>query len=107
LNAVKTHQDKDFLGTREILPDGSRGKYTFKTYKEVLELCTRLGSGIVNLDLAPILNEYKDINIRPICIYSKNREEWIDLDLTGSLYGFTIVPIYDTLGIEAVEFIFN
>lgn len=104
---MKSHADKAFLGTRELLEDGSRGEYKFKTYTEILDITSRLGSGVINLDLAPLVSDYKDISIRPLCIYSKNREEWIDLDLTASLFGFTVIPIYDTLGMDSVEFIFK
>lgn len=107
MNAVRKFGDKGVLGTREVLPDGSRGNYIFKSFNEIKKLCTRLGSGIVNLDLAPLINDYEDVSIRPICIYSKNREEWVDIDLTSTLYGFTVIPIYDTLGMESVNFIFE
>ncbi len=33
-------------------------------------------------------------------IFSKNREEWAITDVANCLYGFTIIPLYDTLGIK-------
>ncbi len=33
-----------------------------------------------------------------IGIFAKNRKEWGMLDITTALYGFTMVPLYDTLG---------
>jgi Long-chain acyl-CoA synthetases (AMP-forming) len=107
LNSVKSRPDKQFLGTRETLPDGTRGPYKFKTYQEVLELCTKVGSGIVNLELAPTIDTINQVNLRLVAVYSKNREEWVELDLACSLYGLTIVPIYDTLGPDSVEYIFQ
>lgn len=38
-------------------------------------------------------------------IWAKNREEWVFTDMACALYGFTSVPIYDTLGEQAVTFI--
>jgi long-subunit acyl-CoA synthetase (AMP-forming) len=38
-------------------------------------------------------------NMKLVGIFSKNRYEWIVADLACVLYGMTIVPLYDTLGI--------
>ena len=107
LNTAKKNSTRPFLGTREILSDGKLGKYKFKTYGEVLEICKHVGSGIVNLNLAPTINEYQNMNLNFIAVYAKNREEFAELDVACSLYGITLVPIYDTLGPEAVEFTFS
>jgi long-chain acyl-CoA synthetase len=40
-------------------------------------------------------------------IYSKNREEWIMSELAGISQGVTTVPLYDTLGPDAAEFVIN
>ena len=40
-------------------------------------------------------------------IYSKNREEWIITDLAYQKNSITVVTVYDTLGLGAVEFIFK
>ena len=40
-------------------------------------------------------------------IYYKNREEWYMLDLACVLYGFTLVPLYDTLGESSIPYILN
>ena len=36
-------------------------------------------------------------------IHSKNRLEWVLLDVASCLYGFTIIPLYDTLGPENIS----
>lgn len=33
-----------------------------------------------------------------IGVFAKNRREWIILDIANMLYGYTMVPFYDTLG---------
>lgn len=38
-------------------------------------------------------------------IFSRNREEWLVLDIANTLYGATMVPLYDTLGPDASEFV--
>jgi len=37
-------------------------------------------------------------------IFSKNRYEWIVADMACMLYGMTIVPLYDTLGIDNLTY---
>ena len=107
INTARQHSNRPFIGTREILPDGKLGRFQFKTYAEVLEICNQVGSGILNLDLAPTINEYKDMSLNFVAVYAKNREEYLELDLACCLYGVTLIPIYDTLGPEAVQFTFT
>jgi len=33
-------------------------------------------------------------------IFAKNRKEWMILDISNMLYGCTMIPFYDTLGIK-------
>ena len=42
-----------------------------------------------------------------IAIYSKNREEWSISDLSCALTGITTVPLYDTNGIDSIEYILD
>ena len=39
-----------------------------------------------------------------IGIFSKNREEWITLDIAGWLYNLTLSPLYDTLGSDTIYY---
>lgn len=39
-----------------------------------------------------------------IGIFSKNRYEWMVSDMACMLYGLTIVPLYDTLGIDNLTY---
>jgi len=98
--------DSDFLGTREKLPDGKFGSYKFKTYAQVQEVATQLGSGFVNLGLTNT-NTEQNFNINFLIIWAKNREEWLMSDIACVLYGLSLVPVYDTLGPETVKFIFS
>ena len=40
-------------------------------------------------------------------INSKNREEWLILDIACVFYNITIVPFYDTLGADTVTYILD
>eukprot|EP00921_Rhytidocystis_pertsovi_P017397 GHVQ01027372.1.p1 GENE.GHVQ01027372.1~~GHVQ01027372.1.p1 ORF type:complete len:647 (+),score=60.20 GHVQ01027372.1:371-2311(+) len=100
------------LGTRETV-NGERGEYKWKSYDEVRQLVQACGSGLVNLELCP--EEEFDIpsgalysdKLRFIGINSKNREEWTIMDIASNAFGITSVPLYDTLGDEAAEFIIS
>lgn len=107
LHAVNKYGSKPFVGTREVLPGGALGRFKYKSYNQLRDITKLIGSGIINLDLAPTVNEFQDLKLNFIAIYSKNREEFLTLDLACSLYGLTSIPIYDTLGPEAVDFIFE
>lgn len=106
LRSVRLFGDRDFLGTRVASSDGTLGKYQWKSYKQVLEIATHLGSGIQDMGLAPPRKEWQDMELRFVAIYAKNREEWALVDWASILYGYTVLPIYDTLGPEAVDFVF-
>jgi long-chain acyl-CoA synthetase len=45
------------------------------------------------------------MKMRFIAVFSKNRVEWTLLDLACVLFGFTLVPIYDTLGPENIPYV--
>ncbi|CAI9769006.1 unnamed protein product [Fraxinus pennsylvanica] len=97
VHAVETFQDYKYLGTR-IRIDGTIGEYKWMTYGEVGIARSALGSGLRHFGLQP-----------GACIglYFINRPEWLIVDHACSAYSFTSVPLYDTLGPEAVKFIVN
>ena len=103
----KKFANEDFLGTREPLPDGKFGPYKFKTFREVQEIGTKLGSGIVNLGLTSTVNDFQNIPVDFLIIWSKNREEWFTTDIACTLYKKALVPVYDTLGPDTISFIFG
>eukprot|EP00331_Platyophrya_macrostoma_P034535 CAMPEP_0176461624 /NCGR_PEP_ID=MMETSP0127-20121128/34775_1 /TAXON_ID=938130 /ORGANISM="Platyophrya macrostoma, Strain WH" /LENGTH=678 /DNA_ID=CAMNT_0017853371 /DNA_START=23 /DNA_END=2059 /DNA_ORIENTATION=+ len=107
LRTIKLWGTKEFLGTRVKKSDGTLGDFEWKSYNQVLELATHLGSGIHHLDLAPVRKEYQNMELKFISIYAKNREEWAICDWASIMYGYTVLPIYDTLGPEAVDFVFD
>jgi long-chain acyl-CoA synthetase len=81
--------------------------FTFLNFREIKKRANDIGSGMVNLELAPERFEYQHYKLRMVAIYSKNSPEYIFLDAACTLYGITSVPIYDTLGEEACEFMFE
>ena len=81
-------------------------KFTWLTVKEIFQRAEKIGSGLINLNLAKEINEWKNYKLRFVGIYSKNTLNYFLSDIGSCLQGVTIVPIYDTLGEEATEFAF-
>eukprot|EP00357_Protocruzia_adherens_P027276 CAMPEP_0115008730 /NCGR_PEP_ID=MMETSP0216-20121206/22122_1 /TAXON_ID=223996 /ORGANISM="Protocruzia adherens, Strain Boccale" /LENGTH=657 /DNA_ID=CAMNT_0002376265 /DNA_START=157 /DNA_END=2130 /DNA_ORIENTATION=+ len=105
LETVDKFGDRPFLGTRAKLSNGDRGNYEWKTYREVLQNVRNLGSGILNEDLVPEINE--EFPVRFVGVHSKNREEYVTLIQACILNSLTTVPLYDTLGPDVIEYILS
>ncbi|KAL4308950.1 hypothetical protein GQ457_01G001930 [Hibiscus cannabinus] len=97
VHAVDTFRDYKYLGTR-IGDDGKVGGYKWMTYGEAGTARAAIGSGLI----------YHGIP-KGACvgIYFINRPEWLIVDHACSAYSFVSVPLYDTLGPDAVKYISN
>ena len=89
-HAFSTYRSRNCLATKV----GS--SYVFKTFGEVEKLADELGAG-----LKPILQTGSD-GLVIAGIYGKNREEWVIADIAMTFYGVISVPLYDTLGKQAM-----
>jgi len=110
IRSFRKYKNSNFLGTRESLPNGKFGHYKFKTYAQVEELSGNLGSGILNLELVKPVEQTGGVPNPDgsfVVIWCKNREEWLESDIACVLYKLCLVPVYDTLGPETVNFIFS
>jgi long-chain acyl-CoA synthetase len=95
--AVEKFRDYRYLGTR-VRPDGTIAEYKWMTYGEASTSRAAIGSGLI----------YHGIpQGSSIGLYFINRPEWIIVDHACSAYSYVSVPLYDTLGPDAVEFIVN
>jgi long-chain acyl-CoA synthetase len=97
------------LGYRPALEGGNFGPYNWLSYGEVDKRARAVGSGLINLGLVPEIT-FEDESQQGgkwkfLCCYSKNRPEWSICELAGNTQGVTIVPMYDTLGLEGLKFI--
>jgi long-chain acyl-CoA synthetase len=71
------------------------------TYKEGHDVAVRLASSLLKNKLT---HEEKEAKLNLIGIYSRNRQEFYLSDLACILYGVTSVPLYDTLGVDNLEY---
>ncbi|KAE8679943.1 Long chain acyl-CoA synthetase 7, peroxisomal [Hibiscus syriacus] len=95
--AVDTFRDYKYLGTR-IGDDGKVGEYKWMTYGEAGTTRAAIGSDLINHGIT-----------KGSCvgIYFINRPEWLIVDHACSAYSLVSVPLYDTLGPDAVKYISN
>ncbi|XP_038688105.1 long chain acyl-CoA synthetase 4-like [Tripterygium wilfordii] len=93
--SVEKYPKNPMLGYREIV-NGKAGKYVWQTYKEVYDIVIKVGNSI----RACGVDEGGKCGI-----YGANSAEWIMSMEACNAHGLYCVPLYDTLGANAVEFI--
>uniref|UniRef100_A0A669D4H8 Arachidonate--CoA ligase n=1 Tax=Oreochromis niloticus TaxID=8128 RepID=A0A669D4H8_ORENI len=74
--------------------------YEWISYTEVAEQAQVLGSGLLAKGCQPNPEQF-------VGIYAQNRPEWIISELACYTYSMAVVPLYDTLGLEAMVHILN
>ncbi|KAJ8766303.1 hypothetical protein K2173_022362 [Erythroxylum novogranatense] len=97
VRSVDTFRDYKYLGTR-TQDDGTIGDYKWITYGEAGSARTAVGSG---------LRSYGITKGACVGLYFVNRPEWVIVDHACSAYSYISVPLYDTLGPDAVKYIVN
>ena len=98
---------QEFLGKREKDKKGKLSKFKFRSYQQVFRDAEKFGSGMVNLKMASVNNEDKNNNLKFIGFYTKTTYEVLVSDIACCLYNYVIIPLYDTLGEQANDYIFN
>ncbi|OXB82355.1 UNVERIFIED_CONTAM: hypothetical protein H355_009280 [Colinus virginianus] len=74
--------------------------YQWLTYKQVLDRAQHLGSGLLQKGCKPSPDQF-------IGIFAQNRPEWIISEYACYTYSMVAVPLYDTLGPDAILYIVN
>ncbi|KAK1381668.1 Long-chain-fatty-acid--CoA ligase [Heracleum sosnowskyi] len=93
--SVEKYPNNPMLGHREIV-DGKHGDYVWLTYKQVYDIVIKVGNAIRNCG----------VEQGGRCgIYGANSEGWIISMEACNAHGLYCVPLYDTLGASAVEFV--
>lgn len=85
------------LGRREIV-NGKAGKYVWLTYGEVYDLVIKIGNAMRSCGFS---------EGNKCGIYGANCPEWMISMQACNAHALYCVPLYDTLGAGAVEFIIN
>ncbi|XP_072883824.1 LOW QUALITY PROTEIN: long-chain-fatty-acid--CoA ligase 5 [Hemitrygon akajei] len=74
--------------------------YQWLSYKQVSDRAEYLGSGLLHRGCSPCPTQY-------IGVFAQNRPEWIISELACYTYSMSVIPLYDTLGPDAIVYIIN
>ncbi|XP_047434406.1 long-chain-fatty-acid--CoA ligase 1a isoform X2 [Mugil cephalus] len=83
------------LGSRK--PDQP---YVWQTYREVADRAENIGSALLHKGHSKTGDKY-------IGIFAQNRPEWTISEIACYTYSLVAVPLYDTLGTEAIDYIID
>ncbi|XP_067154076.1 long-chain-fatty-acid--CoA ligase 1 isoform X2 [Apteryx mantelli] len=74
--------------------------YEWISYKEALDRAECVGSALLYRGFKPSQAQY-------IGIFAQNRPEWVIIEQGCYAFSMVVVPLYDTLGTEAITYIVN
>jgi long-chain acyl-CoA synthetase len=97
------HLDKDPLP--DMLCGKENGKWKSYSSKEVADTIYKLSVGLLRSGISGVDRTVEGID--KVAIVSKNRPEWIMLDLAVQQTGAVLAPIYPTISVSELEFILN
>ena len=89
----------------DMLSEKVDGQWVQHSTEEVIKNVNQLSAGLLKLGLSG-----HDLSVEKqdkIAIISRNRPEWVMLDLATQMIGVLICPIYPTTNAAEIEYIFN
>ncbi|KAE8300227.1 Long-chain-fatty-acid--CoA ligase 1 [Larimichthys crocea] len=92
---IRVSNDGPCLGSRK-----PNQPYEWQSYREVADRAEHIGSALVHRGHAHTGDKY-------IGIFSQNRPEWTISELACYTYSLVAVPLYDTLGTEAIGYVID
>jgi long-chain acyl-CoA synthetase len=100
-DCVQFHLEKrtipDMLAAKE---NGQWRKYSTEEVKETID---KLSAGLLNMAISA--GDMRPETRDKIAIISKNRPEWIMLDLAVQQIGAILIPVYPTINVNELEFV--
>jgi long-chain acyl-CoA synthetase len=102
-DCLSIHIDKEPLP--DVLSGKENGKWKSYSSKEIADTIYKLSTGLLR---SGVSGEDRTVEgIDKVAIVSKNRPEWIMLDLAVQQTGAVLAPIYPTISVGELEFILN
>lgn len=89
----------------DMLAGKVNGEWITYSTEKVKSITNKLSAGLLRLGLSG--NDMQIENQDKVALISKNRPEWLMLDMACQQIGVTLCPIYPTTNINELEFIFN
>lgn len=103
-HGLKISAERPCVGSKNADGPG----FNWLTYNETYTKSKNVGAGLMNLGLCPNVKHAKETykkDWRFIGIMTKNRLEFALLEQAANCYNITLVPVYDTLGPDTLNFI--
>uniref|UniRef100_A0A8C8MLQ9 Arachidonate--CoA ligase n=1 Tax=Oncorhynchus tshawytscha TaxID=74940 RepID=A0A8C8MLQ9_ONCTS len=100
LSALHTSSDSMFLFYTGIFLVSQYAQLLFIFHFQVTTRAEHLGSGLLSQGCTPSPDQF-------IGVFAQNRPEWIISELACYTYSMVVVPLYDTLGPDAIRYIIN
>lgn len=88
-----------------MLAAKENGQWRSYSTREVSEIVEKLSAGLFNLGMNG--GDMKEENRAKVAVLAKNRPEWVMLDLAVQQTGAVLTPIYPTININDLEYVFN
>ncbi len=98
-------QHKSFPKTDMLAAKNADGDWRKYSTSEVVETVNRLSAGLLSLGLSG--NDLTVETQDKVALISRNRPEWLLLDLACQQIGVVLCPVYPTSNINELEFIFT
>uniref|UniRef100_A0A8C2ZRM1 Long-chain-fatty-acid--CoA ligase n=1 Tax=Cyclopterus lumpus TaxID=8103 RepID=A0A8C2ZRM1_CYCLU len=95
LRGVRVSNNGPCLGSRK-----PKQPYEWISYREVMQRTENLGSAFLHKGHSKTVDPH-------VGIFSQNRPEWTISELACYTYSLVSVPLYDTLGTEAISYIID
>jgi long-chain acyl-CoA synthetase len=96
---MKTIPDNPLLVAKE------GGKWKPYTVKHVTDIVEKWSAGLLALGVGP--QDYSVEKRDKIAVLSKNRPEWVLLDLAVQKIGAVLVPVYPTVHVNDLQYVLN
>ena len=98
--------DRKFIGKIFRDKGGQNERIEWKSRGEIIGMAEQFGSGLLNESLVEANTDW-NMSLKFVGIWAKNSLEYVVQDFACIFYGITSIPVYDTLGQEATEFVFS
>src|SRR5688572_24326157 len=89
----------------DMLAAKESGQWKKYNTRQVAETVNNFAAGLLSLGIGPgdMSNEGRD----KIALLSKNRPEWVMVDLAVQKIGALLTPVYPTINVNELEFVLN
>jgi long-chain acyl-CoA synthetase len=94
LKGAKISNDGNYIGWKP----SAKEPFKWLSYSQAAKISEHVGSAFLNFGLEPSKENF-------VGIYARNRPEWVLTEQACNAYSLVSVPLYDTLGVEAISFI--